>query len=109
MLLYNINTRQKIFSSGKLSIEIDSTSLTFLNSCGLRNSAIILLLLFVSLFLIDSFPFFSNILKLFKQFYCQIKEDELERTMTELEEYKNKLNNYDSSYYPSCKTKTLFH
>ena len=52
--------------------------------------------------------FILNILKLFK-FYSQIKEDELERTMVELEEYRSKLNNYDSGYFPNCKVKTLFH
>ena len=39
----------------------------------------------------------------------KMKEDELERTATELEEYKAKLNNYDHRYFPNCKTKTLFH
>ena len=38
-----------------------------------------------------------------------MKEDELERTMTELEEYRSKLNNYDSAYFPNCKVKTFFH
>merc|ERR1711976_666597 len=41
------------------------------------------------------------------QHQYQIKEDELERTAIELEEYRTKLQRYDSGYFPSCKQKML--
>ena len=39
---------------------------------------------------------------------CQMKEDELERTALELEEYRSRLSGYETNYFPSCKAKTLF-